>query len=72
MMQPQPHQPPHQYSQAQGPVIVTMGGPQGGHMSAGSHMSPGAHVRGPGTHVPWGPHVSWGPSQCPHSHGWAS
>merc|ERR1719507_530946 len=55
MMQPQPHQPPHQYSQAQGPVIVTMGGPQGGHMSAGSHMSPGAQG-----HMSAGSHMSPG------------
>ena len=55
MIQPQPHQPPHQYSQAQGPVIVTMGGPQGGHMSAGSHMSPGAQG-----HMSAGSHMSQG------------
>merc|ERR1719350_2439694 len=43
MMQPhQPHQPPHQYSQAQGPVIVTMGGGHMGGHQGGQHMSPGA------------------------------
>merc|ERR1719458_250666 len=84
MMQPQPHQPPHQYSQAQGPVIVTMGGPQGGHMSAGSHMSPGAqghmsagshispgaqgHMSGAQGHMSPGGHMSAGGHHSVHTH----
>ena len=58
-MMMQPHQ-AHQYSQAPGPVMVTlggghMGGPQPGHMSAGSHMSPG----GQGHMSPGNTRLSW-------------